>query len=84
MTPFRTEETFHNLSFVILDDVFEYGDAAKVFPPGVHPGCLLGTLAQGRGQLDKPVVERARSCSPGKYECKFDQQDVLTSEPIQS
>ena len=55
MTPFRTEEAFHSLSCVILDDVFEFGVAAEVISPGVHPGCLLGTLAQGRVKFDKSV-----------------------------
>ena len=58
MTPFRTEETFYSLDFVILDDVFKYRGAAKVIPPGVHTGCLLGTLAQGRQQIDKSGVAR--------------------------
>ena len=66
MTPFHTEETFDSLDFMILDDVFKYGGAAKVILAGVHTGCIFGTLAQGRGQLDKSGVERARSSLPGK------------------
>ena len=54
VAPFCSEEAF-SLGFVILDDVFEFGVAAEVISPGVHPGCLLGTLAQGRGKFDKSV-----------------------------
>ena len=38
---------------MILDNVFEFGGAlaAKVIPPWVDPGCLVGSLAPGEVQL---------------------------------
>ena len=41
------------LGFVIFNNVFEFGGAAKVIPPGLHPGRLLGSLAQGKAWLAK-------------------------------
>ena len=50
LAPFCTEEAF-SLGFVILENVFGFGGAAKVVHPWVDPGCLVGSLAPGEGQL---------------------------------
>ena len=50
VAPFCSEEAF-SLGFVILENVFEFGGAAKVVHPWVGPGCLVGSLAPGGGQL---------------------------------
>ena len=36
---------------MILDNVFEFGGAAKVIPPWIDLGCLVGSLAPGEAQL---------------------------------
>ena len=51
VAPFCSEEAF-SLGFVILENVFGFGGAAKVVHPWVDPGCLVGSLAPGGGQLD--------------------------------
>ena len=52
VAPFCSEEAF-SLGFVILENVFGFGGAlaAKVVHPWVDPGCLVGSLAPGEGQL---------------------------------